>query len=206
MTSRNPPAGENPAEPSEDPLPQAEFERRIRAPLDDDEVEEVAGLVRWFTRRYPTVAERFAYVRRAWAHWTRPTRLECPPVDPRADAATRCRPMEDLDAYIIEALHDYDPERIIVYGSHARGTAGPDSDVDLLVIKDDPRRVVERIRDAQARLYRRELRDRWRALPPFDVLVCTPAELRERLALGDRFFQAIVRDGRTILERKPDAA
>ncbi|MBN1773384.1 MAG: hypothetical protein JXB32_19135 [Deltaproteobacteria bacterium] len=48
-------------------------------PLSDEEVEETAALVRWFTRRYPTVAERFAYVRRAWRRWTRPTRLESPP-------------------------------------------------------------------------------------------------------------------------------
>lgn len=28
----------------------------------------------------------------------------------------------------------FNPERVIVFGSHARGTAGPDSDVDLLVV------------------------------------------------------------------------
>ena len=28
----------------------------------------------------------------------------------------------------------FDPDRIILFGSHARGQAGPDSDVDLLVI------------------------------------------------------------------------
>lgn len=28
----------------------------------------------------------------------------------------------------------FQPEKIILFGSHARGTAGPDSDIDLLVI------------------------------------------------------------------------
>jgi predicted nucleotidyltransferase len=28
----------------------------------------------------------------------------------------------------------FQPEKIILFGSHARGTAGPDSDVDLLVV------------------------------------------------------------------------
>ena len=28
----------------------------------------------------------------------------------------------------------FDPDQIILFGSHARGTAGPDSDVDLLVV------------------------------------------------------------------------
>ncbi len=32
---------------------------------------------------------------------------------------------------IVERFH---PEQVILFGSHARGTAGPDSDVDLLVV------------------------------------------------------------------------
>ena len=32
---------------------------------------------------------------------------------------------------IVERFH---PDRVILFGSHARGTAGPDSDVDLLVV------------------------------------------------------------------------
>ncbi|MBH0185097.1 MAG: nucleotidyltransferase domain-containing protein [Nitrospira sp.] len=32
---------------------------------------------------------------------------------------------------IVERFH---PERVILFGSHARGTAGPQSDVDLLVV------------------------------------------------------------------------
>ena len=31
-------------------------------------------------------------------------------------------------------LEHFDPDRIILFGSHARGEAGPDSDVDLLVV------------------------------------------------------------------------
>ena len=31
----------------------------------------------------------------------------------------------------------FDPVRVILFGSHARGEAGPDSDYDLLVVLDD---------------------------------------------------------------------
>ncbi|MAE69956.1 MAG: hypothetical protein CME06_05755 [Gemmatimonadetes bacterium] len=31
-------------------------------------------------------------------------------------------------------VEQFDPDRIIIFGSHARGTAGPESDVDLLVV------------------------------------------------------------------------
>lgn len=39
------------------------------APITAEEREELTGLVRWFTRRYPTAVERLAYVRRATARW-----------------------------------------------------------------------------------------------------------------------------------------
>ncbi len=43
----------------------------LAQPITPQEREEVLGLVRWFTRRYPTPAERLAYARRAYARWTR---------------------------------------------------------------------------------------------------------------------------------------
>ncbi len=41
-----------------------EFDRRARAPLTDAEMEDVAALVGWFTRRYPTAKDRLDYARR----------------------------------------------------------------------------------------------------------------------------------------------
>jgi hypothetical protein len=40
-------------------------------PIAPEEREGVLALVRWFTTRYPTPAVRLAYVRRAYARWTR---------------------------------------------------------------------------------------------------------------------------------------
>ena len=60
----------------------AEIDRRVTpdeaaaylaAPISDAEREDVLSLVRWFTRRYPTGAERLAYVRRAYRRWTSAT-------------------------------------------------------------------------------------------------------------------------------------
>ena len=50
-------------------LPAAEFQRLLAIPLSDAERADTRALVRWFTRRYPTPAERFAYIRRARARW-----------------------------------------------------------------------------------------------------------------------------------------
>jgi predicted nucleotidyltransferase len=42
-------------------------------------------------------------------------------------------PKELLKAVIAR----FDPQRVLLFGSRAAGTAGPDSDIDLLVIVDD---------------------------------------------------------------------
>ena len=52
-----------------------EFERRVAAPLTEDEVRETLELVRWFTRRYPSAKERLSYARRKFEEWTRPATI-----------------------------------------------------------------------------------------------------------------------------------
>lgn len=49
----------------------AEARAYLDAPITQTERDEVLALVRWFRRRYPTPAERLAYVRRAYARWQR---------------------------------------------------------------------------------------------------------------------------------------
>lgn len=48
-----------------------EWQARAAIPVSDDERERALALVRWFKRRYPTPAERLAYVRRASRRWAR---------------------------------------------------------------------------------------------------------------------------------------
>lgn len=48
-------------------LPVDEFLRRCSLPISAATIESTRELVTWFRRRYPTVQERFAYVRRARA-------------------------------------------------------------------------------------------------------------------------------------------
>ena len=42
----------------------------LDTPISGAEREDVLALRRWFTARYPTAAERLAYVRRAYSRWT----------------------------------------------------------------------------------------------------------------------------------------
>ena len=85
----------------------------------------------------------------------------------------------------------FDPERIILFGSRASGRARKDSDVDLLV--------VIRCRGPSARKAAEILN--WVA-PEFavDLIVRTPQELRRRLAQEDGFLAEIVRRGKVLYE------
>jgi hypothetical protein len=59
------------AEMYETPLTLEAFARRTATPPTEEEIAEFMDLCRWITRRYPTAKERFAYVRRKYAEWTR---------------------------------------------------------------------------------------------------------------------------------------
>jgi uncharacterized protein len=102
-------------------------------------------------------------------------------------------------AMIVEAVRrGYDPERIVVFGSHARGEAKAGSDVDLLVVKRTDAGQVDRI-IAVSRLLREYRRAPYRLA--FDILVQTPEELQALLAMGDSFTREVVREGRVVYER-----
>lgn len=40
----------------------------------------------------------------------------------------------EINRMVQRIVKRFDPEKIILFGSHGKGTAGPDSDVDLLVV------------------------------------------------------------------------
>lgn len=87
----------------------------------------------------------------------------------------------------------FDPQRIILFGSHAYGHPTPDSDVDLLVVMESSERPAVR-----AARVSRVLRPR----PfPMDILVRTPDELRHRLEIGDYFIREILERGKVLYER-----
>ena len=102
---------------------------------------------------------------------------------------------ESAISRIVQRLRvEYQPERIILFGSHVEGTADTDSDVDLLIVKQTTDRFIDRWTTV-----RRILSDPTRRFA-LDTLVLSPQELRERLARGDQFLQHIVDHGRVMYE------
>ena len=95
---------------------------------------------------------------------------------------------------VVEMIREgYDPEKIIIFGSHARGQASRHSDLDVLVIKDTDVGQFERVRQVSDLVIPRPL--------PLDIIVKTPREIEERLARGDYFIRDILNEGVVAYER-----
>lgn len=97
--------------------------------------------------------------------------------------------------YLVERIVQcVSPEKIILFGSAARGAMGPNSDLDLLVIKSGD---YHHVTEAQ-KIYR-SLRDLGHAK---DIVLATPEEVKE---YGDCFALVIypaLREGKVIYERE----
>lgn len=100
---------------------------------------------------------------------------------------------EMLPVIIDRIVSGFQPERIILFGSHARGDAKPYSDIDLLVVLPE---VTDKRKAAVA--IRRVLAD----LPAFtDIVVTTPEEIARRGTLVGDVLRPALREGRVIYER-----
>jgi predicted nucleotidyltransferase len=104
------------------------------------------------------------------------------------DATISNPQLADVVRRLIEA---YAPERVYLFGSSARGDAGPDSDYDLLlVVPDDAAPERKRSKLAYERL--------WGTGTAADVLVWTRSSFDRRLHLPASLPATIIREGRLV--------
>src|SRR3977135_1898987 len=90
-----------------------------------------------------------------------------------------------------QIAREFQPRKIILFGSHAYGKPAWDSDVDLLVVmpfKGRPNRQAVKIRS------------RIVTGVAFDLLVRTPQQVSRRLAMGDTFMRDILERGKVVYE------
>ena len=99
--------------------------------------------------------------------------------------------MKEIRYLSSQIAREFSPDRIILFGSHAYGQPGNDSDVDILVVlpfKGKP------VRKAI------EIRNKVNAAVPLDLIVRTPEQVADRLAQNDWFMREIVERGRTLYD------
>src|SRR5437660_6596377 len=96
----------------------------------------------------------------------------------------------DALAKCLEAMNRVVPLRAVyLFGSHARGEARPDSDVDLCVVADGAEQQL-----SAAQQYSRSMRP-IRPKPAFTLVPITPARLAEKREIKDFFFETVLREG-----------
>lgn len=98
-----------------------------------------------------------------------------------------------LPAIVERIVSGFAPLRIILFGSHARGQARPESDVDLLIVLPS---VTDKRQTAVA------IRRALNGLPVSkDIVVTTPDEIAERGDTVGLVLRPALREGRVIYER-----
>jgi predicted nucleotidyltransferase len=101
----------------------------------------------------------------------------------------------ELSDWVPRIVAEMQPEKVILFGSAARGEAGESSDIDLAVIAASEADFFDRIGRAM-NLYRGERE--------INVVVYTPDEWRRMVAEGRRFILTIASEGVVLYDR--DAA
>lgn len=99
--------------------------------------------------------------------------------------------LREIRSYARQIAERFNPDQIILFGSHAYGTLNADSDVDLLVVMPTRNSLDQALK---IRL----------AVPapfPVDLLVRTLETLKWRLEEGDCFLREIVSRGKVLYEK-----
>ena len=95
---------------------------------------------------------------------------------------------------VIKSLLPYQPERVFLFGSWARGEEDELSDLDLVVIKQTAAPFWDRLREVAS------------LLPPdiggVDILVYTPDEFAAMQQSGNAFAEMIAEEARIIYDRQ----
>ena len=116
------------------------------------------------------------------------TAFHVPPIGKR----TRI-PMRTIRAMATHIAEHFDPEEIILFGSHAYGRPDGWSDVDLLVIMDTPKGEMETALEVSE------------SLPPLsfsvDIIVRSRSVLEKRKKMGDWFLREVTQKGKVLYER-----
>ena len=88
---------------------------------------------------------------------------------------------------------NYDPDKIILFGSYATGTANDDSDLDFIIVKN-----TDKPKHKRGREVRRFLLG---AMIPIDLKIYTPNEFENEMNFSLSFLNSAMKNSIVIYER-----
>ena len=98
---------------------------------------------------------------------------------------------DDLLTLMVQKIvEQFQPEKVVLFGSHAWGALRQDSDVDVLVVMESDLSSARRSAEVSLACRPRGL--------AVDFLVKTPAEVERQLKIGDPFLRRILEQGRVL--------
>jgi predicted nucleotidyltransferase len=114
------------------------------------------------------------------------TTVKVPTVDKRKRI-----PQKAIDQVVEQIVEKFKPQKIVLFGSYARGNPRPESDVDLLVVmKTSDKKINQSL----------EIRRHLDVMFGLDLVVYTSKRLKERVDMGDWFLRDVLKEGKVLYE------
>jgi uncharacterized protein len=101
---------------------------------------------------------------------------------------------DQISMLIKEIVSGYDPEKIYLFGSHARGEGSAESDIDLFIVKNTSKRKIERSQDVRKCIKNYPLTG-------LDLIIYTPTELEHAMLETVNIGKEAVYTGKLMYER-----
>jgi len=98
-----------------------------------------------------------------------------------------------INEMVNRIVEHFDPEKIILFGSHARGEAGPESDVDLLVVMPITGSKRKKMVEIGVALHEIPLAK--------DIIVTTPEDFEWRKEIVGTIERPAAREGKVLYAR-----
>jgi predicted nucleotidyltransferase len=95
----------------------------------------------------------------------------------------------DIQQFAADVAREFSPEKVILFGSYAVGSAREESDVDLLVVMPGE--------DSGARVAA-DIITRLKPTLPVELIVRSSRQIRDRVAMNDFFLREIVTTGKEL--------
>ena len=99
-----------------------------------------------------------------------------------------------IDDIVNKIAQNYNPEKILLFGSYANGQPNDESDLDFIIIKD-----TDKPRHKRGREVRKFLIG---SMVPIDLKIYTPGEFESEQKSGYSFLSSIIKGTKLLYERK----